>query len=320
MKPCLELFERFWFSPAPAARLAVVRILVGLFVLQYVGRRIGMLTQLGGTEASMFEPVGVANLLGKPISPELWQAVLWVTLALNLAFIAGWMFRLTGPLFAALLLGVVSYRNSWTMIYHFDNVLVLHVLILGLLPSAEAWSLDALFRARRNAFESEASAADSPPARDDAWVYGWGLRLLCVVVVISYFLAGVAKVTGPSGWSWAGGEAMRSQLAADGLRKELLGSGAPPLVFALYQHVWLFTLLGVGSLALELGAPLALFHPRLGQLWCLTALAMHWGIYWVMDIEFTYYLYGVIYSPFFALEGLFDWRSLKRTNRRHPMS
>lgn len=86
------------------------------------------------------------------------------------------------------------------------------------------------------------------------------------------------------------------------------GSGASPLVFALYQHVWLFTFLGVSSLVLELGAPLALFHRRLGQLWCLAALAMHWGIYFIMDIEFTYYLYGVIYAPFFALESLIDRR------------
>jgi len=73
MKPCSELFDKFWFAPAPAERLAVVRILVGSFVLQYLGRRIEMLTQLEGTEASMFKPVGLAHFLGEPISPELWQ-------------------------------------------------------------------------------------------------------------------------------------------------------------------------------------------------------------------------------------------------------
>lgn len=307
MKRCRELYDRFWFRPAPAARLAVVRVLVGLFVLQYLGQRIEMLTGLGYTEAPLFEPAGVAAILSKPISPEMWQLVLWSTLALNLTFISGWKFRLTGPLFAALLLALLSYRNSWSMIYHNDDVLVLHVLILGLLPSADTWSLDAFFRQRRQAIAVKRSAAATFPEGDDAWIYGWGLQLLCVVVVVTYFLAGVAKVAGPLGWTWFNGEALRSQLAADSLRKELLGYGASPLVFALYHHVWLFTFLGAGSLALELGAPLALSHRRAGQLWCLSVLAMHWGIYLTMGISFTYYLYGIIYAPFFAVELLVEW-------------
>ncbi|MGH7454288.1 MAG: hypothetical protein ACRENG_23235, partial [bacterium] len=74
--------------------------------------------------------------------------LLIATLAANIAFIFGWQHRYTGPLFGGLLLALLCYRNSWSMIYHSDNALVFHALILGVAPAAEAWSLDALQRSR----------------------------------------------------------------------------------------------------------------------------------------------------------------------------
>ncbi|NJM08483.1 hypothetical protein HC891_23340 [Candidatus Gracilibacteria bacterium] len=56
------------------------------------------------------------------------------TLLANLAFMLGIGHRVSGPVFAGLLLWLLSYRNSWSMIYHNDNVLVLHALILGFSP------------------------------------------------------------------------------------------------------------------------------------------------------------------------------------------
>jgi len=49
----------------------------------------------------------------------------------------------SGPLFALLFALVTSYRSSFSMIYHSENLMVWHVLVLGLAPSADAWSWDA---------------------------------------------------------------------------------------------------------------------------------------------------------------------------------
>ena len=62
----------------------------------------------------------------------MFDVILVFTALANAAFILGWRFNRTGPLFAGLLLGVLCYRNSWSMIYHTDNLIVWHVLILGL--------------------------------------------------------------------------------------------------------------------------------------------------------------------------------------------
>jgi hypothetical protein len=143
MKRWLNAIEAWWFADAPATRLAVLRIAVGVFALQYLGLRYEMFMEIAATDRSQFEPVGLAALLSGPIEPWLFQAILIATLAMNVAFILGWRHRYTGPLAAGMMLWVLCYRNSWSMIFHSDNAMVMHVLILGLSASADAWSLDA---------------------------------------------------------------------------------------------------------------------------------------------------------------------------------
>jgi hypothetical protein len=298
----LRGLDRFWFAGAPAPRLAWLRILVGGFVLVDLATRYRILSRVGETSPSLFDPVGLAAVLAAPITPAAYRGLLLLTLAANVAFVLGWRHRYTGPLFAALLLASLSYRNSWSMIYHSENLLVLHVLILGLAPAADALSVDALLR-------STAAVAREPSlvvrrARDPAgdWAYGYAIRLLCAVTVATYLVAAVAKLAGPLGWGWASGEALRGQIAVDALRKELLGDGATALAFALYDQLWLLTLVAIGSLALELAAPLALLSPRLGQLWAGGAFLMHWGILLIMGITFEYHLSGVAFASFFNLD------------------
>jgi hypothetical protein len=177
--------------------------------------------------------------LKRPVSPVALRAALDATEAANVAFILGWRHRVTGPTFAALLLAVLTYRNSWSMIYHNDNVLVLHVVVLGASPAADALSLDS----RR---------VPRPPAGGR---YGWPIQLMNCVCASTYFLAAVAKLKGPLGRRWASGEALRAQVAVDGLRKELLGAGASPMSYRLYDQTRLFGLLAAGSLVLEAIAP-----------------------------------------------------------------
>lgn len=289
----LGTLDRFWFPALPATRLAALRVVTALFCLGYLTPRVGMfITMAAETDAGLFAPVGVVAFLDTPMSASGFAALVWIMLAANVAFLLGAFHRVTGPLFAATLLWVLCYRNSWSMIYHSDNVLVIHVLILGLARSADAWSFDAWWRTRRG--------RPAPPAT--SWSYGWPIMLMCAVTLATYFLAGAAKLYSPLGWEWGNGESLRSQLAVDGLRKELLGDGAAPLTFTLYPYLWLFTAMGIGTLIVEVLAPLALLHRYAGWLWALAAFGLHWGIFLVMDIHFRYQLTGAIYASFFPVE------------------
>ncbi len=245
MKKLIHNLDKFWFTEAPATRLATLRILIGAFALIYLAPRYSMLMDIAQTSHTQFEPVGIISLLLGPLPVAVFQMLVILTLAANVAFLLGWQHRITGAAFAFLLLFVLSYRNSWTMIFHTDNVLVWHVLILGLTRAADAFSLDAWRRNRT------AAPLDSP----FHWRYGWAINLMCAVTVTTYFLAGVAKLAGPDSLNWMSGELMRSQLAVDNLRKELLTGEAPATFGWLFNNVSLFAMMGIGTIVMELGAP-----------------------------------------------------------------
>jgi predicted DCC family thiol-disulfide oxidoreductase YuxK len=185
------------------------------------------------------------------------------------------------------------------MIYHSDNLVALHAIVLGFTRCADALSLDALFRARKK---------DGDGARESiSWMYGWPVKLICAVTVCTYFVTAVAKLMGPLGLEWMTGPALRSQMAVDGIRKELLGGAPNALSYAIYEWLPLFTVLAIGSLLTELLAPLALFNRRLGRLWAINAFLMHLGILEMMRITFHYQLWGVMFASFFPLERLVEW-------------
>jgi hypothetical protein len=293
----LRRLDTFWFERAPAARPAILRILVGVYILYYLARRFPMYLKIAGSDPSLFKPVGVVSHLEKPIPVWVFRWALIATFVANVVFILGLRHRYTGPLFAGLLLWVMCYRNSWSMIYHSNNVLLLHAIILGLTPSADDLSLDALEKTT----ESE----------DPHWRYGWPGKLMSAVTALIYFLAGVAKVKGPLGWRWASGEALRGQIAVDGVRKELYASEAAPMAYALYDNLFLFKVMGIGSLFVELVSPFLLVSKRLSRLWAAGAFGMHWGIYFLMRIKFRYQLLGLIFASFFDLERLLNRLELR---------
>jgi hypothetical protein len=280
--------DELWRAPAPAERLAAVRIVVGGFALLYLVARLPYWLSHAHFDAHVFKPVGVVKLLDAPLPPLAVQLLTVATVLLAIPFALGWRFRVTGPAFAALLLWTLSYRNAWGMIFHTENLLVMHVLVLGITRAADAWSLDA----RRAA----APVSAGPDAR-----YGWPLRLLCAIVVASYVIAGVAKLQNAGlGWIW--GDELRNHVAADNLRKLLLGDVSSPLAPLVLDQAWMFRILALLSLVIELGAPLALLGGRIAAGWAILAYGFHLGVVALMMIFFPYQVLGVAYLPFFRAE------------------
>lgn len=298
MKRLYHQLGQYWFAPLPPERLALLRLAAGGFALWYLLSKFDMLKKVGTTTShKLFDPVGLVALLPGPLPDAWFMALLIGTIALGFAYLIGWKFRWTGPLFALALLFLLSYRNSWSMIYHSRNALVLQVLIIGMAASARAYSWDA--------WQQKARGLAAAPKLH--WSFGWPIRLLCAATVATYFLAGLAKVFSELGWSWISGEALRSQVAVDAIRKELLGSQGGPLFELLYPYTGFFLLLGIGTMIIELGAPFALLRSRLGKYWAVLTWLMHWGIYFIMGIRFQYQMSGLIFLPFFEIERWPAW-------------
>jgi hypothetical protein len=302
----LRALDRFWYLPAPASRLALLRGLVGAYALLYLLIRAPSLASVVRFEAAQFAPVGPVELLSTPLSaPLVWASLVLAWLA-GLAFVLGYRYRVSGPLFALSFLWVTSYRSSWGMIFHTENVVALHLLLIAAAPAADTLSLDA----RRAAFRGGAPRELPASGR-----YGWALRAVGAVTVVTYVLAGVAKLR-LAGADWLGGDVLRAQVAYDNLRKIELGSMYSPLGAWLVGYAWPFRGLSWLSMFLELGAPMALLGNRPAWAWCLGAFSFHVGVVALMMIGFPYQLSFIAYLSFFPLEQALTWRWLRRITRQ----
>ncbi|HEX2519884.1 MAG TPA: HTTM domain-containing protein [Castellaniella sp.] len=294
-------FDAFWYAPAPAERLALLRILVGGFALGYLLVRFSHLAAYGSFDDRQFEPVGPVAALSSPLPGAAVELLLVAAVLSGVAFVLGWRFAITGPLFALLLLWVLSYRNSFGQIFHTENLLVLHVLVLGIASSADAFSLDA---SRRPA---EVRAPDGR--------YGWPIRLICLLTVLTYVIAGSTKLQN-AGLAWVTEDVLRNYIAYDNLRKAELGDSYSWLGARLVAEGWLFKPLALLTLAVELGAPLALFSRVSARLWVAAAWSFHAGILLLMAIVFPYPLLGVAFVSFFQVEEA--WEAVRRRLARLP--
>ena len=272
---------------APARRLAAFRVLTGGFAVTYLVLRFPYFLDLTDLDRGRWDPPGVLGPVASPPSAALVTAVLVLAVVSGAAYTAGWRFRWTGPVFAVSLLAVLSYRNGWGHLFHNDNLLVLHVLVVGLAPAAEAWSLDARGR--------------TEPAEEVR--FGFPLRLAAVLTVATYVVTGMAKLR-YAGGDWLAGDTLLHQIAFDNARKNVLGDEYSPLAATVVGHPGLFRPMGALTILVELGAPIALLGRRWAAWWSASAWLFHVGIVALMWISFAYPLSFIAFAPFFQLEVL----------------
>jgi hypothetical protein len=274
-----------WFAPAPPERLGLLRALLGGCATAYVIARAFDYVSVARFPARELAPVGPVHLLDAPLPASIVVALVVATVVAGLAFTLGWRYRTSGPAFAVLLSWVTSYRNSWGMIFHTENLMVLHVIVLALAPAADAHALDARGRV-------------APPASAR---HGWPVKLLCAVTVSTYFVAGVAKLRN-AGLDWIWTDTLRNFVAIDNLRKAELGDSWSLAGAFMVRHPELFPPLAALALVVELAAPLALVHRRIASAWAVASWAFHVGVLVVMAIVFHYPLLGLAYAPMFPVE------------------
>jgi hypothetical protein len=276
---------------APVAhRLATLRVLVGGFTVVYLVLRLPHFWAILDLEARRWEPVGVLGIVDEPPSATATRALLVLTIALGAAFVLGWRYRAVAPAFAVALLLLLTVRNSWGQVWHTENLLVWHTAILACAPAAAVWSLDAA-RPRSGSVTLRVDTAT------------WPITLMSAVTVATYVLAGVTKLR-EGGLDWLTGEALRNQVAFDNVRKAALGASSSPIAGPVLRHAWIFGPLALATLAIELGAPVAMLGGRWRTAWVLGAWSFHVGIAALMSIGFPYQLSGIAYASFFRVERL----------------
>lgn len=288
-------------TPAPSQRLAMLRVLVMGYATLFLVVRVQSFWGATTRAPWQWRPVGVLSPLTQAPSPTLSQGVYALAVVLGVAACAGWRYRASGPLFAVVFLLITTHRLSWGHVLHTEHLLALHVAILAVTPAAVVWSFDARGR-----------CAPGPDAR-----FGWPIRVMAIATVVGYVVAGIAKIR-YGGGDWLVGDVLRNQVAFDNVRKVLLGDNHSPLGGWAVRFDAVFPPLALATVAVELGAPLALLGGRIRTVWASAAWGFHVGIVALMAIAFPYPLSGIAYAPFFAVERMAERWTKRRWLTRRP--
>jgi hypothetical protein len=250
--------------------------------------------------------VGVLGWLHDPLPLWVVKTAVAVAVACGIATILGWRYRVTGPLFAAGFLLITTYDNSWQHVAHTENLATLHLAVLAFAPAAHALSLDERRSSR-------------PAVAVDAR-YGWPVRLMSLITVVTYVIAGIAKQRN-GGLNWITGDVLRNQVANDNLRKIVLGDNYSPVGARLVSHGWLFPPMALGTMIVELGAPLALLRGKVRTVMVSAMWLFHVAILGVMWIVFIYPLTLIAYASLLRPERLADAIDARvRARRMRPAS
>jgi hypothetical protein len=283
--------DRWLSEPAPPERLGMFRLLAGGFAVGYLLVRAPAFWSLADRSPARFEPVGVLAWLDEPLSSRLWHTIFVFTVLVGVAFTVGVAFRASGPVFALGVLLVTTYRSSFGQLLYFENLLVLHLLIIGVSRSADALRLGGSGFTR---------SVRGPPS---SAAYGWPMRLAAIVTVVTYVLAGVAKLRF-GGISWLTGDTLRNHIAFSAARLGLLGGHYSPLAEVVVANSWLLTPAAALVVVWELGAPVALLGGRVATAWVAGIWLMHVSIAATMFVVFPYPISLIAFAPFFRIERL----------------
>ena len=92
--------ERWLLAPAPATRLAALRVLIGGYGVVHLLATAPSLLQIARLPASQLAPVGVLSWLPGPLPEAAVSVGLALAVVTGVAFVLGAGWRVSGPLFA----------------------------------------------------------------------------------------------------------------------------------------------------------------------------------------------------------------------------
>ena len=273
-------FHRYVGEATPAS-LAAIRVLTCAILLAHV-----MVEDLASTAwlpRRLVEPMGVLQLLyalpigfrGFLASPAALSVFKAVTAALLLAGAAGWRARATLPLAALGYLIFGGILRHYSAFYHAGLVPLYVLAVLVFTPCVDAWSIDRRRRASRGLPVPE-------PGRPAA-VYGWSRYACWTVVALAYAASGLSKLRN-GGLHWWDAANVRAIYYRTSLNPMHFDWG---LSLRLVQAPdALFALLGLASVALEVGFLAVLFWRPARRVLPLLMILFHVAVLFLENLLF----------------------------------
>jgi hypothetical protein len=237
----LASLNAWWFAPLPRGRVAAFRIIVYAFVILDLIVIRPWVSDHGAISQELYQPLFVGRVLPLPDPTPL--VVTFVKLALIICAVVamtGRLPRVSGAAVFVLYLEWMFIAFSYGKVDH-DRVAFLVALVV--LPTVGTCRLGD---------KSSDSAA------------GWALRTIQVAVVLTYFLAVIAKLRF-GGLEWLNGATLARSIITKGTIV------ASPLL----DHPWALRAGQYMIVAFELFSPLLLGPPKIRRVMLVLALAFH---------------------------------------------
>lgn len=281
----------FWFEPAPAAALGVVRLLFFGALAAFFARR--DFSELAEAPPEFWFPIPLFRLLDLPLLGRSELNLLQVAWKVALVFAClGLLTRastLVAFLIGAYLLGLPHNLGKTD---HNDAILVLVLATMALARCGDAWSLDRWLAGQRGRGGVPAPSGE----------YTWPIRLVWLLMALIFFGAGLAKLR-HSGLEWIFSDNLATLLV-----KRQYGAGSDDvgreLAVQIARIEWLCQLAAAGVIAIELGYPLSLISRRARWIFVPGMLLMQVTIRELLGIKFDQmlicYLFWVPWHPVFG--------------------
>jgi hypothetical protein len=292
-------WTRFWFTPTDPATLSAIRLFTGAVVVYLHAtlsfdliRLFGPDGLLGVSEIAPLEIDGLTNLNYLSLSylsylstpAELWTAHL-IGLAVLIAFMAGWLTRITSIL--ALVVFLSDIHRAPMITGRTESVATMVMCYLCLAPCGRRFSLDRLL-ARRAGLANPAEKAANQDLSTSSTI---ATRLIQIHIALLVAMMGFSKLLGETWWS--GGGVWWLIARSESRSIDLTSLYLTPKVIDLWTHaVVLF----------EIGFPVLIWVPLARPL-LLAIAAVVWGSLALITGEVTFAVMLMIASLAFISPG-----------------
>jgi hypothetical protein len=268
----------FWFEPVEPLNLGLCRVLCfGALFLLYWDHDF---TRWADKPDSLWMPVWLFEVLQLPVLSSGSITLLHTVWTISLATSCVGLFTRASTI-SSFILGVylLGLPLNFGKVSHGEALVVFVLGIMALSRCGDSCSIDRFIRKARQGSEP---SVQRPRVRGE---YTWPVRAVWVLFALMFFGAGVAKLR-ESGLEWIFSDNMAILL----MRAQMQGQAVLPFASYVREYPWLGQLVAAGTIAVEVGYPLALLSSRARWILVPGAFFMQIGISLLMGITFSSWL------------------------------
>ena len=280
MKRLIALWNAYWFPTTSTLNLAGARIVAVAAQVFWLFPSLSFQINLVTKNSAFESPQMLIRAIDAVFPRELvftagtFTVIYWVSIAAGLTALVGFATRTSLFLLALGTWFFVSHTYSYADVHHTQALFAIFLMVLPFSPAGDSLSIDALIRRRRARI-----AGESAPISRLADTAMWPLKLLHVLLAMTYFSTGITKLLS-GGLAWMNGYTLQNYIFNTAVNRDI-----PLGLWLAHQHT-LCILLAIGTILFETFFFVSILIPRAAPLFFVGGILFHVGLYVVAGHPF----------------------------------